>query len=138
MAVLLLLYLVFALGYAVVLLQVDETVARVMGVALLVLPLLGAWALTAEIVFGVRAERLNARLEQEGLLPEDEVPLLPSGRPDRVAAGDLFPAYRADVERDPESWRAWLRLAYAYDAAGDRRRARWATRSAISRSREQN
>ena len=32
-------------------------------------------------------------------------------------------------------WDAWFRLALAYDASGDRRRARWATRQAIKLSR---
>ena len=39
--------------------------------------------------------------------------------------------YRAAVEQTPDDWSAWFRLALAYDAAGDRRRARWATREAI-------
>jgi Flp pilus assembly protein TadD len=47
----------------------------------------------------------------------------------------LFPSYRAAVDADPENWRTWFRLALAYDASGDRRRARWATRTAIRLSR---
>ena len=131
MTVLLALYLVFAVYYAFVLFGTGEAVAIAIGVALLVLPLFGAGFIGAEIVFGVRAEKLARRLEAEGRLPTEEVPVSVSGRVDRAAAEELFPVYRAAVERAPEDWSAWFRLALAYDAAGDRRRARWATREAI-------
>ena len=55
----------------------------------------------------------------------------PSGRVLREDADAVFPAYRADVEAHPDDWRAWYRLGLAYDAAGDRRRARAAVRQAI-------
>ena len=131
MAALLLVYLVFSFQYALLLLGSAEGVAKAMGVALLVLPLVGGWALAVELVFGVRAERLTRKLDAEGGLPVENAPLSPSGRPDRTIADEEFPLYKAEVENDPESWRAWLRLALAYDASGDRRRARWATRRAI-------
>jgi hypothetical protein len=131
MAALLGLYLVFAVYYAFVLFGTGEPVAIGLGVALLVLPLLGAGFIAAEIAFGVRSERLARRLEAEGALPAEQVPVSASGRIDRAAADELFPAYRAAVEDAPDDWRAWFRLALAYDAAGDRRRARWATRQAI-------
>ena len=135
MAALLLLYLVFVAQYALRLLLDPQPIAKVMGGALLVLPLIGLWALIAELLFAFRAEGLAARLEREGRVPEDEVPLSPSGRPDREAADALFPKYQAEVEAAPEDWAAWFRLALAYDASGDRRRARWATRRAIRVSR---
>lgn len=135
MAALLALYLVLLGRTAVLLVLGADPIGKAIGVALLVLPVLGAWALVAELVFAVRSERLLARLEAEGGIPADEVPLLPSGRIDRAAADALFPVYREAVERDPESWQNWLRLALAYDGSGDRRRARWATREAIRRSR---
>ena len=54
------------------------------------------------------------------------------GSRDPVAADLEFPKYQAEVEAAPDSWQAWLRLGLAYDASGDRRRARWATRKAIA------
>ena len=36
------------------------------------------------------------------------------------------------MEAAPEDWRAWFRLGLAYDASGDRRRARKAIIRAIS------
>ncbi len=131
MAVLLVLYLLFAIGYAIVLLGIGQPVTSIMGVALLVLPLIGMWALIAELVFGVRADRLAARLEAEGGLPTEQLPSRGNGRVDRAAADAVFPRYRDAVEAAPEDWRTWFRLALAYDASGDRRRARWATRRAI-------
>ena len=131
MAALLALYLIFIVQYATVLVAIDQPVAKAMGVALLVLPIIGAWALAAELVFAFRAERLLARMRAEGALPVDTLPRLASGRPDPVAADAEFPAFQAAVEAAPDSWRAWLVLGLAYDASADRKRARWATREAI-------
>jgi hypothetical protein len=131
MAALLALYLIFIAQYALVLLSIDELVAKVMGIALLVLPLIGAWVLAAELIFAFRAERLVARLRADGALPADDLPRLASGRADPAAADAQFPSFKAAVEEAPESWRAWLKLGLAYDASGDRKRARWATREAI-------
>ncbi len=135
MAALLALYLVFAVRYGLVLIGIGTPVAIGIGAAMLLLPVVGAWALAVEILFAVRAERLAKRLEDEGGMPGEPVPVSASGRIDRAAADELFPKYRAAVEASPESWRDWFRLALAYDASGDRRRARWATRTAIKLAR---
>jgi hypothetical protein len=103
-----------------------------MGVALLVLPLVGAWAIGRELMFGFRTQQLVGILDAEGGLPVDDLPKLASGRPVRAAADEQFPRYQAEVAAAPESWRAWFRLGLAYDASGDRRRARHAIRTAIS------
>lgn len=132
MTVLLLLYIVLAGQRAFVLLTSAEPVAIVMGVALLVLPLLALWAIGRELWFGVRAQQLGERLDAEGGLPDEDLPVRPSGRVEREDGDALFPRYRADVEAHPDDWRARYRLALAYDAAGDRRRARAAVRTAIS------
>lgn len=131
MTVLLVMYVVLAGQRAVVLLTSAEPVAIAMGVALLVLPLLALWAIGRELWFGVRAQQLGERLDAEGGLPDEDLPVRPSGRVEREDADTLFPRYRADVEAHPEDWRARYRLALAYDAAGDRRRARASVRTAI-------
>ncbi len=131
MVALLGIYLVFAVRFGLLLVGLGEPVAIGMGIALLALPLLGVWALVVELRFAVRAERLGVRLGDEGGLPAEELPLLPSGRVDRAAAAEVFPAYQKATEAAPEDWRTWYRLGLAYDAAGDRRRARWATQQAI-------
>lgn len=130
MAVLLALYVALVGWRAVQFVQTGEPVAIAMGVALIVLPVLAAWAIWRELQFGVRSQRLVERLESEGGL-DLGLPVRPSGRPERAAADAVFPAFRDAVEAEPDSWRAWLRLGLAYDAAGDRRRARRAVRKAI-------
>jgi hypothetical protein len=132
MAVLLVLYFVLAGQRAVVLLGSGVGIGIAMGVALLVLPLVGAWAIGRELMFGFRTQQLVGILDAEGGLPVDDLPKLASGRPVRAAADEQFPRYQAEVAAAPESWRAWFRLGLAYDASGDRRRARHAIRTAIS------
>jgi len=131
MSALLLLYLVAVAQLSVSLIVSDDLLAKAIGVALLVLPLLGAWAMVAELAFGVRSQKLSDRLDAEGDLPVDDLPKRPSGRPDRAAADADFPRYREEAEQNPDDWRAWFRLGLAYDASGDRRRARQAVGRAI-------
>jgi hypothetical protein len=103
-----------------------------LGVALLLLPVLGLYLVWRELDFGRRSARLADELAREDALPVDDLPRRPSGRVDRVAADATFAARRAEVEAHPESWQAWYRLALAYDDAGDRTRARSAARKAIA------
>jgi cytochrome c-type biogenesis protein CcmH/NrfG len=131
MAVLLALYIALVGQRAWLLLVSGDPVGVGLGIALAVLPVIAVWALGRELWFGVRAQQLGRRLEADGALPQDEVTLLPSGRVARADGDAVFPAYRADVESHPDDWRAWYRLGLAYDAAGDRRRAREAVRTAI-------
>ncbi|HWM33786.1 MAG TPA: tetratricopeptide repeat protein [Pseudolysinimonas sp.] len=133
MAALLALYLVFAIRYGLLLIGTGQPAGIAIGVALLVFPAIAGGALVAELVFTVRADALGAELEAEGGIPQEELPALPSGRIDRAAADAVFPRYQEAVEADPENWRTWYRLGLAYDAGGDRRRARWAMRQALSR-----
>ncbi|HEX7834486.1 MAG TPA: tetratricopeptide repeat protein [Pseudolysinimonas sp.] len=135
MAALLALYLAFAIRYGFLLIGVGQPIGIALGVALLVFPLLAIGVFVAEILFTVRADRLGKRLEAEGGLPDEQLAVRPSGRIDRAAADAVFPKYQRDAEQHPEDWRAWYRLGLAYDASGDRRRARWATRQAIRLSR---
>ncbi|KQP68965.1 hypothetical protein ASF40_13545 [Microbacterium sp. Leaf288] len=131
MAALLALYIVLVGQRAWLLLVSGDPVGIAMGAALVVLPLIAAWALGRELWFGVRAQQLGKRLEAEDALPQEEVAVRPSGRVMREDGDAVFPAYRAAAEAHPDDWRAWYRLGLAYDAAGDRRRAREAVRAAI-------
>lgn len=131
MALILVVYLVLVVQRAVLLVASGSAVGIAMGLALIVLPLIGAWALSRELLFGVRTEKLVSLMAAEGTLPVDDLPHRASGRPLRDAADAEFPQYQAEVEAAPESWRAWFRLGLAYDACGDRRRAREALRRAI-------
>jgi hypothetical protein len=116
----------------VALLASGALVGQLLGTALLVMPVLGLFVVWREIEFGRRTAALARTLDAEGGLPVDDLPRRPSGRPDRRAAQDLFDRMRAQAEAAPEDWRSWFRLALAYDAAGDRTRARAAARHAIA------
>ncbi|MCQ1948033.1 MULTISPECIES: hypothetical protein [unclassified Arthrobacter] len=112
------------------LLTSDEISAKLMGLAYLVLPVVGAWALIRELMFGNRTEQMARILAEEGRLPVDDLPRTPAGRIVREAADAQFPVYKAETEAAPEDWRSWFRLSCAYDAAGDRTRARRTMRQA--------
>jgi hypothetical protein len=117
---------------AVLLIGTGTVVGIGLGVGVLVLPLIGAWIAAANLRFGVRVEKLARQLADEGRLPDTaDLPRRPSGRIDRDAADAWFDERRAEVEAAPGDWRAWYRLAYGYDIAGDRRRARETMRRAL-------
>ncbi|WP_394551640.1 hypothetical protein ACDF64_12290 [Agromyces sp. MMS24-JH15] len=132
MGALLAAYLVLVGWRAVQFVATGDPVAIGIGIALIVLPVLGAWALWRELDFGIRSQRIVRRLEAEQDAPLDlGLATRASGRADRAAADAAFDGFRRAVEAAPGSWRDWLRLGLAYDAAGDRRRARGAIREAI-------
>ena len=131
MSALLLLWLVFTVQYSIILILDPHPIVKIMGFALIVMPAIGLWWVVLELRFVLRGEGLLRTLGAEGGLPVDDLPRLASGRIDPEAGRLQFPAFQAEAEADPESWRAWARLSLAYDAAGDRGRARWAMRRAI-------
>jgi hypothetical protein len=133
----LLLYFVFMLQRAWIMLTDSQPIAKVMGAALVVLPIIGAWALIRELMFGTSMERLAGILESRGELPVDDLPRSPGGRIDRAAADAEFEKYRAEASAAPDEWKSWFNLSCAYDAAGDRKRARENMRKAIGLEREQ-
>jgi hypothetical protein len=116
----------------VLLIGTGDPVAIVLGLAVLVIPLLGAYLVWRELQFGRQTEVLARELEASGGLPVDDLPRRPSGRIDRAAADEAFGKYKAEAEAAPDDWRVWFRLSTAYDAAGDRKRARATMRAAIS------
>jgi tetratricopeptide (TPR) repeat protein len=131
-ALLLVFYLVLTFNRAILLLADPQPIAKVIGAAYFVLPIIGAWALARELLFGAGLERLGRELDAEGGLPEDTLPRTAGGRILRNAADAEFPKYQAETEAAPNDWRAWYRLGLAYDASGDRKRARAAMRRAIA------
>lgn len=128
---LLVFYLIVSFQRSVLLLTDAEPVAKAIGAGYLVLPVIGAWALIRELLFGARTEQMARVLEAEGGLPVDTLPRTPAGRIVRAAADQEFEKYRAETEAAPDDWRSWFRLSCAYDAAGDRKRARSSMRDAV-------
>ncbi|MCC2309098.1 hypothetical protein [Cellulomonas chengniuliangii] len=124
------LYLWVVATRAVALLRTGEPVGIGLGLGILVLPLLAIWAIAREWRMAFMVQRMADELAAAGRLPVDDLPRSPGGRIDREAATEAFAIARAEAEAAPEDWAAWYRLAFAYDAAGDRRRAREALRTA--------
>lgn len=97
------------------------------GLALGVVILLGltVWVIWREVLFGVAAGDLARRYAPPADAVADDPPA-------------EFEAARAAIRQEGEEgedgeddWRAWFRLALAYDALRDRKGARMATRRAI-------
>lgn len=109
-----------------------EPAAIGLGLALMLLPLIGIWAMVGTLRAGLAHQRLARTVKDQGMeLDVSSLPRMPSGRIQRDAADTLFQTVRADLERDPHDWRHWYRLARAYDYAGDRSRAREAMKKAV-------
>src|SRR5699024_10006562 len=125
------LFAVLAVWSAIAFIMTDQWVAQAIGICVIAVTIFGIWALIREIRFGVATEKMAKILDAEGLLPEDNLPRV-RGRIDRDAADQAFQFYRTETEADPSNWRSWYRLGLAYDAAGDRKRARAALRDAIT------
>ena len=121
-----------------------------LGVTLLLL--LTVWVLWREVLFGIAAGRLARRYRAPADLRSDPREEFEAARsalqdgapPDRALQdeepqdadrpAETPPGARADADEprgDGEDWRAWYRLALAYDALRDRRSARASVRRAI-------
>ena len=118
---------------AVTLIGTGTPVAIALGIGVLILPIVGAWAMVATLRAGFAHQRLARLAAEAGMeLDVSQLPRTPSGRIERDAADALFDTVRAEVEADPDNWQRWYRLARAYDYAGDRGRARETMRKAVA------
>ncbi len=135
MAAALLVYLAVAIWLAVMFISVGTPVSIGMGITLLVLAPIGAWALVREMMFGFGADRLGRILDAEGGMPPVETELTPSGRIARADADPLIARYASVADEAADDWRARYRLGVVQDAAGRRKDARASIREAIRLSR---
>lgn len=132
MCLALVMYLVLLGRTAVLLVGSGSAPAIGLGAALLIMPVIGLWAMIATLRDGFTQHKLARLIADDGMeLDVSALPRRPSGRIDRDAADALFHAVRAELDSDPDNWRRWYRLARAYDYAGDRRRAREAMKTAV-------
>lgn len=133
MCVALLVYFVLLGRTGVALIAAGEPAGIALGVGVLILPVVGLWAMAATLRAGFAHQRLARLAGEDGMeLDVSDLPRTPSGRIDRGAADALFATVRAELEADRDNWRRWYRLARAYDYAGDRARAREAMRKAVA------
>ncbi len=125
-------YLVILGRIAVAMIGSGRAAAVGLGLALLILPGIGLWAMIATLRAGFAHQRLARLIAEDGLeLDASALPRRASGRIERAAADALFDTVRTELDSDPDDWRRWYRLARAYDYAGDRRRAREAMKTAL-------
>ncbi|WP_426183632.1 hypothetical protein [Microbacterium sp. TWP3-1-2b2] len=132
----LILYFVLMGQKAILFIASGEPVGIAMGIALIVLPLIGVWALVREIQFGVQAEKLGTKLDSEGGMPAAETELTPSGRLAKADAEPLIQRYTSEADAAADDWRARYRLGVVQDAAGRRKDARASIRAAIRLSKQ--
>ena len=127
---LLALYVYAIWGRAQALIGTGEPVGIAIGVGVLIIPLLAVGLIAREWWLGMVVQQMADQLAAAGELPVDDLPRSPGGRIDRAAADAAFVTMREQVEATPESWKAWYNIAFAYDAARDRKRARASLRTA--------
>lgn len=130
MSFLTLFFVAMLFGRGVVLIQDPAPEIKLMGVAIMVLPVFALWSIAVEVRFGFSSQRLAKLLVQENF-PELQVELRPSGKATKDSAKAEFERISAEIQA-VESWQLWFRLGEAYDANGDRKRARMAIRKAIA------
>ena len=132
---LLAMYLGLMGNQGVLLLQSGQLVGQIMGAVLFVIPVVTVYGVVREWMFARAVDKLSDRLEDEGAWPEFRFELRPSGRPTRASADAEFARFAEAAKVAPANWRSWFALGLAYDAAGDRRRARSAMRKALALTR---
>jgi cytochrome c-type biogenesis protein CcmH/NrfG len=117
---------------AVVMITSGKGAAIGLGIAVLILPFIGLWAMVATLRAGFAHQRLARLATEQGMdLDVSALPRRASGRIERAAADELFDKVRTELDDDPDNWVRWYRLARAYDYAGDRSRARETMRKAV-------
>src|SRR6202012_5984535 len=132
MCVAMLVYLVLLGRVAIAMIASGRAAAVGLGLAVLIMPVIGLWAMIATLRAGFAHQRLARLIAADGMeLDTSTLPRRPSGRIQRDAAEPLFATVRTEVEDDPDDWRRWYRLARAYDYAGAPRRAREAMKTAV-------
>lgn len=107
-------YLVVAGSQGIAFIGRGQPGSVALGIAVLVLPLVGLWLVWRELRFGWRVQEMGRELAAERPEPTEPTETTESAEP-----------------ADPTDWRSWFRVAAAYDAAGDRKRARAAMRHAL-------
>jgi tetratricopeptide (TPR) repeat protein len=132
MCVALVVYFVMLGRIAMAFITSERPAAIGLGLAVMILPLIGIWVMVSTLRAGLAHQRLARIAREDGMeLDISSMPRMPSGRIERGAADALFETVRTELEDDPDNWRRWYRLARAYDYAGDRSRAREAMKKAV-------
>jgi hypothetical protein len=135
MGVLTLVYVALLANTGFKLIAMDSAIAKSMGALILVFPILAIWLTIMEFRFAIQLEKLTDQISAAGNFPQLAFEYRPSGRATKASAAIVFEEYAKKVAADEGNYLNWFALGLAYDAAGDRRRARAAMRRALKLSR---
>ena len=130
--VLLAVYLIVLSKWAFAMIGVGTPIGISLGLLVFAFPLLGAYSIYREIRFGLKVEAMGKELEANGEWPVFQLVLRPSGRPTKESADENFKTYAKKAEADSGNWKSLFALSLAYDACGDRPRARKAMAEAMA------
>lgn len=120
MCVALAFYAVLVASHAILLIRTGTVPGIGIGVSLLVLPVVVLWWMVRQWTLAVTVQRMADTLEREGGLPRVEGAQDARGRLEPDVAEAFFASAKAQAEESPEDWKAWYRVAFAYDANRDR------------------
>ena len=135
MGLLTLVYVALLANTGFKLLTMESAIAKSMGLLILVFPIFAVWLTAMEFRFGLQLEKLSKRIEIAGQWPVLAFEFRPSGRATKASAAEVFADCAKKVAADEGNYLNWFALGLAYDASGDRRRARAAMRRAMKLSR---
>jgi hypothetical protein len=125
-------YLLLLSKWAVDMMAVGTPIGIALGVLVFTFPALGAYSIYRELRFGLKAEAMGKELDAAGEWPVFQLVLRPSGRPTKESADENFKVFAAIAEKNPDNWKNLFALSLAYDACGDRPRARKAMAEAMA------
>ena len=124
------LYVTMVAGTASTLFQAEDGLSKALGALVILLPTLGVVWMIRGWMLGSSVLKMADILDSEGRVPIPDGSRTEDGRLTTEAAEAVFEVAQREVEANPDDWRAWFQVAYAYEATGDRRMARRALRHA--------
>jgi hypothetical protein len=125
-------YLILLSKWAIDMIAVGSPIGITLGLLVFTFPALGAYSIYREMRFGLKVEAMGRELEAAGEWPVFQLVLRPSGRPTKESADENFKTFASLAEQHPENWKNLFALSLAYDACGDRPRARKAMAEAMA------
>lgn len=125
-------YLIVLSKWAFGMMAIGSWVGILFGILVFAFPLLGSYAIYRELRFGLKVEAMGRELDAANEWPVFQLVLRPSGRPTKESADENFKTVAEQVKANPDDWKSAFALSLAYDACGDRPRARKAMAEAMA------
>lgn len=115
-------YLVFTILRAIDFLQVDDPAVKALGIAILVLPILGAILILREIKFGKLSYQMGQTIDES---------FLPTTQLSEDQKSEFLDQAIERAKSQMDSWQAWYSVALAYDLLKERKLAREAMQYSV-------